>query len=65
MKVIGIDNNDNHLRLITIGKIYDVEGHDRDCYYIKCDSGFTVLYLKRYFLTLDEYRNKKLEDIGI
>jgi hypothetical protein len=65
MKVICIDNNDNHLHLITIGKIYDVEGQDSDCYFIRCDSGFIVLYLRCYFITKEEHRNKRLEEIGI
>lgn len=64
MKVVCIDNINNQLTL-TIGKIYDAEGHDRDYYFIKSDIGHMILYPKNLFLTMNEYRNKKLEEIGI
>lgn len=54
---------------ITIGKKYDViKSHyfqDKYYYSIINDSGNSYPYLVKLFITLNEYRNKRLEEIGI
>jgi hypothetical protein len=64
MKVVCIDNINNQLKL-TIGKVYVTTDLQRGYYFIKSDIGHMILYPKNLFLTMNEYRNKKLEEIGI
>lgn len=64
MRVVCIDNkNDTDL---TIGKIYtnlSIGIHSN--YWIKNDNGYISLYDNRLFITLEEWREKKLKEIGI
>jgi len=73
MKVVCIDNKgyhpelDNHFCL-TIGKEYDayIGIYECDFYYeVKNDEGTKNTYPLTYFMTLEEYRNQKLEELGI
>lgn len=66
MKVICI-NNDDGLVNLTIGKEYDAVNTDKfaNSYLIKNDYGFIWIYLKSWFITLEEHRNKKLEELDI
>lgn len=66
MKVICI-NNDDGLVNLTIGKEYDAENVSKyaNSYLVKNDYGFVWIYLKKWFITLEEHRNKKLEELDI
>lgn len=53
---------------LTIGKEYDayIAIYESDSYYVvKNDSGTKDPYPLTFFMTLEEYRNKKLGEIGI
>ncbi len=66
MKVICI-NTGNH-RYLTMGKMYECEFDYEQiskCVLIIDDGGVCDFYSKSYFITIEEYRNKKLEKIGI
>jgi len=67
VKVICIDiQNNPPWWNLTIDKIYDSceVTHERTIYIVD-DSGLGRYYPRSCFITLDEYRNQKLEDIGI
>lgn len=61
MKMICV-NNDNCKR-ITIGKVYNANGIVYPD--IKDDNGVKGSYLSSRFITVEEYRNRKLTEIGI
>ena len=70
MKVICIDNHStNHLDGdeldLTLGKTYDVIKTSPDMYLIKDDSGDRCWYNKNAVIPIDEWREKKLREIGI
>lgn len=54
---------------LTKDKIYESLSKpnwaSEDSYFIMCDRGFISAYNKRNFNTLVEYRNKKIENLGI
>lgn len=53
---------------ITIGKEYDayIAAYESNSYYVVInDDGIKNAYPLTYFITLEEYRNKKLGEIGI
>ena len=52
---------------ITVGKWYDSVSvtQGSDYYVLVDDDSFVTLYAKYNFTTLDELRNKRLNDIGI
>lgn len=65
MKVICVDNYEGVVSLI-IGKEYEVEYYIPGYYSIKTEnSRYTITYPKYCFITLDEYRNKRLKELGI
>lgn len=70
MKVICI-NDRNHIGgkslFVTKGRWYDVthEGAATHMFYIKSDGGTYPAVERKNFMTLEEYRNSKLEQIGI
>lgn len=66
MRVICVDNDAGHVNL-TIGKEYDAEntGKFANSYLVKNDYGFIWIYLKSWFITLEEHRNRKLEELDI
>lgn len=65
--------NDNNTKLLTIGKIYMVEtwhtfdhvlsDHQKSCYIVTCNNGYAYWIETEYFMTLSEYREKKLNRI--
>ena len=73
MKLICVDNiyytvdNKRIILPITIGKEYNVYSDGPPDYYILTDDNGSCFfsYTKRYFITKEEYRNSRLEDIGI
>lgn len=71
MRILCIENKSNGLMTglinITIGKWYDSVAvtQGSDYYVLVDDEGFVTLYAKYNFTTLDELRNKRLNDIGI
>ena len=62
MKVKCIDNNGYETRL-TISKTYKVIKEDNCNYAIINDTGYASLFLKKYFKTLSEIRNKKIDKL--
>jgi len=54
---------------LTINKVYtveekkDLEQTQSYMYYIKCDNDKYQMINKKYFITLDEHRDKLIEDI--
>jgi hypothetical protein len=53
---------------ISNDKVYECEFKKtkyQDWYVIKCDDGLTREFATFHFLTRDEIRNKKLNDLGI
>ena len=72
MKVICIDNVNKQKKIsssehfsLTIGKWYECINITNHYYMIINDLGFENTISKNYFLTKEEYRNQKLEEIGI
>lgn len=72
MKLICIDNNDPIFHKacpLTIGKEYECIGITKlFTQYFYCvidDDGKETYRYKEYFMSIEEYRDKKLEDIGI
>lgn len=63
-KIIGYDYKKIFLPL-TIGKTYEYAHEYEYSYIIKDDSGLGRYYQKYFFITLEEYRNKRLKEIGI
>jgi hypothetical protein len=54
---------------LTVGKIYDIldEGTigSIPVYKVKLDSGFSHFVMKSHFLTIEQLRNDKLNELGI
>jgi hypothetical protein len=71
MRILCISNSENSnvpgKVNITIGKWYESMGiTDRSEYYIlEDDEGFVTLYAKYNFITLQDLRDKRLNDIGV
>ena len=71
MRILCIENKSNGLMTglinITVGKWYDSVSvtQGSDYYVLVDDDSFVTLYAKYNFTTLDELRNKRLNDIGI
>lgn len=70
MRVICV-NNEGFIHL-TLGKKYDAKLATVDVpsgqiiyYYVIDDAGCENIYSTKLFMTMGEYRNKKLEEIGI
>ena len=70
MKVVCHDLafNDTHIEDITIGKTYEVL-HRTDffpkLYTIKNDRGIVTRYNSKLFISIEEWRDKQLDTIGI
>lgn len=74
MKVLCIDNKDVSLS-ITVGKWYQVVISSLDkyesselklkTYYIITDRGTQGRFNKKFFITVDEWRETKLEELGV
>lgn len=69
MKVVCIDNNTYKHPLkdgyIIIGKEYECINEKDGYYLIRFNDFFNWWITKELFMTIEEYRNKKLEEIGI
>ena len=67
MKIVCIKSDRNNK--VTVGKVYNViyvnEVLSVNNYYIENDSGDKSLYDKRMFITLEEFREKRLSELGI
>ena len=54
---------------LTKDKIYESLSKpnwaSEDSYFIMCDRGFISSYNKRNFTTLEEYRNEKIDKLGL
>ena len=71
MMLVCINSEDGKLSL-TIGKIYSVKIPTfdkkralRNHYGVTDDRGVVAFYYKRNFITIEEYRERKLNQIGI
>jgi len=66
MKVICINNS---LAALTVGKKYYcsaiIQDSDGKMYLIRNDFGLELFYKTCYFITEEEYRDKKLGELGI
>ena len=74
MKIICIDNNLKRsngssfkmLKLnLTIGKVYESTGGSPAMWSITCDDGVIREYSAGRFVTLEEWREKQLKELGI
>ena len=67
MKVVCIKSDRNNK--VTVDKVYNViyvnEVLSVNNYYIEDDLGYKSLYDKRMFITLEEFREKRLSELGI
>lgn len=67
MKIVCIKSDRNNK--VTVDKVYNVmyvnEVLSVNNYYIENDSGDKCLYDKRMFITLEEFREKRLSELGI
>lgn len=59
MKIVCVNNISGNIEppTITINKSYDVITIHGGFYYITNDSNDNGLYLKKYFISLEEYRD--------
>lgn len=71
MKVICVKNiydiYKNHF-ILSVGKEYDADIkviNHKIFYCLRNDLGIKNMYDKSYFITKEEHRNKRLEEIGI
>ena len=52
---------------LTYGKVYESlhkpHWSDNESYFIECDRGFISVYNKNSFITLEEWRERKLDKI--
>ena len=71
MKVICIKNEYVGV-CITFGKWYELEGYDGDWnrvgaynFYIKDDKERWSVVDRKYFMTIEEFREEKLKELGI
>ena len=67
MNVKCISNNSGDYIYLTVGKEYTYINifHQVKYYRIIDDTNSSNVYPMKCFLTLEEYRNRKLEEIGI
>lgn len=66
MKVICVDNKcGEHLFSLTIGKEYYIIQVYWDYYRLRNDLGDFISYSKEFFMSIKEYRNRRLEEIGV
>ncbi len=68
MKMLCIDNktlSSSVYAYLTINKIYEVHFIDTDWIFITNDVGKDLYVPREWFLPLEEYRDKKLEKLGI
>ena len=68
MRLICIDNYSLEIGTapITPGKIYEsIESFSSKDYFITNDSGFKSWEQKENFITLEEFREQQLNDLGI
>ena len=67
MKLICINNKigeHNYLNLI-IGKEYECIKETLFHYVVKVNNNYRGVFEKYYFITMEEYRNQKLRELGI
>lgn len=69
MKLICINNkmdrhDDSYFNLI-IGKEYECTKETEFYYVVKVNNNYEGIFEKYYFITIDEYRNQKLSELGI
>ena len=48
---------------MTVGKIYEINDTYKNYYYIKDDSGIMRYHIISEFITLDKYRNNKINEL--
>jgi hypothetical protein len=69
MKVVCIDDytlsSGRKINGLTVGKIYDVRIRDSKTYQIEDDNGQPTWYSEDVLMTLEKYRELKLNDLGI
>lgn len=63
-KVVCVDNKRTNGEIfpLTIGKVYEFNG---DTYHITCNNGEVFHLSSLRFVSLEEWREKKLEKLGI
>jgi hypothetical protein len=64
IRAICINNKNSALHL-TIGKEYECIVRNEDIIEIINDRGYYGTYYMSNFITIEEYRNKKLKELGI
>jgi hypothetical protein len=69
MKLICINNkigkHDDINFNLTIGKEYECTNETEFYYVVKINNNCEGLFEKYYFITMEEYRNQKLRELGI
>ena len=67
MMLVCINNTKRSHREIplTVGKIYETDGGPPAEYSVICDDGVLRYFSTSRFITLDEWREMKLNDLGI
>jgi len=69
MKVVCIKNFKSQALQyeLTYGKVYEVQSKpewaDKDSHFIMCDRGYISSYRKECFVTIEEWREKKLNKV--
>ncbi len=71
IKVI-CNREDMELYSLTYNKVYEVnplvmnsKSGEHFYYIVKCDDGLKRKFLQKYFTTIDEFRDDKLNQLGI
>lgn len=50
---------------ITVGRVYDYIIEYSDCYYMIGDTGYKYDLSKELFVKLEDYRNNRLNELGV
>jgi DNA-directed RNA polymerase subunit N (RpoN/RPB10) len=63
MKVICLDTSGFGSRRLKFGKVYNVTNESTSEWEVIDDLGIKRFFLKSRFISLEEFRNKKIEEI--
>ncbi len=57
--------NQTHIRVGCVYEVMERNGYESEykLVYVKCDSGNYQEYPRRFFITLEEFRNSKIDNI--
>jgi hypothetical protein len=65
MKMVCIGKNEQNNEFLTVGKIYEAIYSMGEFHRIRCDDGGYRWYNNLALITIDEWREKQLDDLEI